>query len=55
MPKSGWSRVAECRTYGARDRKGLSSLGKISILGVLRLRATKRYVTRQIREALRSG
>jgi hypothetical protein len=29
--------------------------GRISIFGVLRLRATKRCVTRSIREALRSG
>jgi hypothetical protein len=30
-------------------------MGKMSILGVLRLRATKRCVTREICEALRSG
>jgi len=31
---------------GFSGRKGLSGMGKISTLGVLRLRAAKRYVTR---------
>ena len=39
---------------GFGGRKGPNSMGKISTLGVLRLRATKRCVTRSICKALRS-
>jgi hypothetical protein len=40
---------------GVGGRKAPNSMGEMSTAGVLRLRATKRCITRSIGEALRSG